>query len=71
MEVRQEKRPLISAEEQERRRTHVEEVEASEALEGYAPLGPKDGLAYELREAWVRGEITTEEWGERLRAHLI
>ncbi len=66
MEAKKEKRPLISAEEQARRAKAAEKALASDALEGY---GPMTGLAHELQQAWIRGEITIEESIQRLAAH--
>ena len=44
-----------------RRQEMADRVEASEALEGYAPLNPHDGLVYELRQQWINGDISTED----------
>ena len=52
------------------RQKAVEFVEASAALEGYPPLTPNDGIAYELREKWVNGEIGTEEHVTALLEHF-
>ncbi|RBP53516.1 antitoxin VbhA family protein [Arenicella xantha] len=43
------------------RQNAVKFVEASNALEGYAPITPEDELTYELREMWINGQIDTEE----------
>jgi len=44
-----------------KRQAAVEFVEASDALEGYSPITPEDGIAYELREMWLNGQIDTDE----------
>lgn len=44
-----------------RRQEMADRVEASEALEGYAPLNPHDSLVYELRQQWINGDISTED----------
>ncbi len=69
MEAKKVQQPLVSAEEQARREKIAQKVQASEALEGYAPLSPEDGLAYELQQQWIKGEITIEENIARLKAH--
>ena len=46
---------------QQARADIVSRVEASEALEGYAPLSETGGYAYDLQQQWIRGEISTDE----------
>ncbi|MEE9493710.1 MAG: antitoxin VbhA family protein [Gammaproteobacteria bacterium] len=55
--------------EQQARLDVVHRVEASSALEGYAPLSEEGGYAYELQKQWVLGEITTEEERVLLKKH--
>jgi hypothetical protein len=55
--------------EQQVRLDIVHRVEASSALEGYAPLSEEGGYAYELQKRQVLGEITTEEEISLLKAH--
>ncbi len=55
--------------EQQSRLDIVQRVEASSALEGYAPLSEEGGYAYELQKRQVLGEITTEEEIALLKAH--
>ena len=55
--------------EQQARLKIVHRVEASSALEGYAPLSQEGGYAYELQKRQVLGEITTEEEIALLKAH--
>jgi hypothetical protein len=45
----------------------VQWVEASEALEGYEPL--TEGVAYELNQQWIKGDISLEEKGKLLFLH--
>lgn len=45
----------------------IHNVQASEALEGYAPL--TEGYAYEVEQKWVTGEITLEQKGKLLADH--
>ncbi len=52
--------------EQQVRADIVRNVEASEALEGYAPLSEIGGYAYELQQQWIYGEITSAEHGRLL-----
>lgn len=61
---------MIDEEEVQKRLRIIKEVEASEALEGYDPLSPKDGYSYELQQQWARGEITLEEERELLSKYL-
>lgn len=51
----------ISAQTIIERQNAVRFVEASNALEGYAPITSEDTLTYELREMWLNGQIDTEE----------
>lgn len=55
--------------EQQARADIVSRVEASEALEGYAPQSEIGGYAYELQQQWIRGEITSEEHISLLKKH--
>lgn len=55
--------------EQQERADIVKQTEASEALEGYAPLSEMGGYAYELQQKWVKGEITSKERIELLKKH--
>ncbi len=55
--------------EQQARLDIVHRVEASSALEGYAPLSQEGGYAYELQKRQVLGEITTKEEISLLKAH--
>ncbi len=52
--------------EQKERADIVARVEASEALEGYAPLSADSGVAYQLEQRWIQGEITLEQKGALL-----
>ena len=59
----------VTDSEQQARAQAVQQTEASEALEGYAPLSEIGGYAYELQQQWVRGEITSEEQIALLKGH--
>ncbi len=55
--------------EQKERAEIIRQTEASEALEGYAPLSEVGGYAYELQQKWVNGEITIKQRIELLKKH--
>ncbi len=54
----------LTKDEMAARRAAILRVEASEALEGYAPIMDKDIIA--LQEKWVRGELSVDEEIEAL-----
>jgi hypothetical protein len=51
-------KPTISAEEMERRRTHVRVAIADSRIEGFPPPGPAEQAIW---EAYIRGEIDADK----------
>lgn len=52
-----------------RRAKIAADTEASEALEGYAPLAQSSGIAYKLQQQWITGDIDSEERIKLLKKH--
>ncbi|PHS27535.1 MAG: hypothetical protein COA83_00590 [Methylophaga sp.] len=45
-------------------------TDANAALEGLAPVTEQDGYAFELRQLWIAGKITSEKERELLLRHF-
>ncbi len=66
--IKEQKKTQLSADEIEERKRIMEQIDASNLLEGISPA-EEDSLEKKLEKQWIHGEITSDEATTILKEH--